>query len=482
MCRLREYLNEKPEELRHYLRRFLPQELYHKFGCDDFAWTDSLLSVQQDSPGKLTLAMDEYNYELGLLMAAREEAYKARKSTGYYDFRINTYERESILSFLSRRNIMPQYGFPVDTVSMQVVSQKTGSSFGVELQRDLAMAIAEYAPGSQVVANGQLFTGRYIKRLPNVNWKRYDYVDCPECGTLNIEVNTRDEGNERLETCKVCCAPLEIHKQKTFLVPAFGFEADPNDVKKPGLTRPERTYRGEVSYVGYRSDATFENVQIAGADVELQFCSQDEMAVLNKSDFYVCEQCGYAEVNQKFVRSITKEHHASNGHKCFNSHLKSYSLGYRFETDVLQVRFLNPALTTDEYEKAVSILYGILRGAAGALELEEQDISGCLQGFYHPDAQAYCYGFVLYDTTPGGAGHVKRLADPALLEKALRLALSYMERCTCGGEDGNASCYACLRAYGNQKIHDKLKRSYVIQFLREIGITPDQKTSIEAAG
>ena len=118
---------------------------------------------------------------------------------------------------------------------------------------------------------------------------------------------------------------------------------------------------------------------------------------------------------------------------------------------------------------------------AGALELEEQDISGCLQGFYHPSAQSYCYGFVLYDTTPGGAGHVKRLANPALLEKALQLALSYMERCTCGGEDGNASCYACLRAYGNQKIHDKLKRSYVIEFLREIGITPYKGVFIDTA-
>ena len=100
---------------------------------------------------------------------------------------------------------------------------------------------------------------------------------------------------------------------------------------------------------------------------------------------------------------------------------------------------------------------------------------------YHPSAQSYCYGFVLYDTTPGGAGHVKRLANPALLEKALQLALSYMEHCTCGGEDGNASCYACLRAYGNQKIHDKLKRSYVIEFLREIGITPYKKVFIDTA-
>lgn len=469
---LRQYLNEQPNELQCFLKRFLPPELYRNFGCESFSWIEQLLSEDPDAPGKLMLAMNEYHYELSRLKEARMEAFKKHQSTGYYEFRINNYERESILSFLSRHNIMPQYGFPVDTVSLQVASIKNGTSYGVELQRDLAMAIAEYAPGSQLVANGQLFTGRYIKRLPKVNWKRYDYIECPECKTLNIEVNIDDNENERLRHCKVCSAALEASKQRTFLVPAFGFEADPNDIKKPGLTRPERTYRGEVAYVGYRSDATVERIRLANTFIDIQLASQDEMAVLNKSDFYVCESCGYAEVDHSFLRSIQKEHQDSKGHKCFYSKLKRYSLGYRFETDVLQLRFIGSALTANEYEKAISILYGILRGATAALELEEQDISGCLQSYSCPSSQSFCYGFILYDTTPGGAGHVKRLANPALLEKALQLALAYMERCTCGGEEGEASCYACLRAYSNQKIHDKLKRSYVIRFLREIGIEP----------
>lgn len=470
VIKLRAYLESKPEELRQFIRAFLPEELYRRFGCDDFAWVKQLMADEASYHGKLTLAMEEYDYELDLLMRARQEAFDKRRSTAYFDARINNYERESILSFFSRHNIMPQYGFPIDTVSMCVASPKSGVSFGVELQRDLAMAIAEYAPGSQVVANGQLFIGRYIKRLPNVNWKRYDYINCDECGTLNIEVNTGEGENERLEKCRVCSAALDSSAQHTFIVPAFGFEADPNDIRKPGLTRPERTYRGEVSYVGYRSDATIKRMHIGSASIAMQFCSQDEMAVLNRSEFFVCEYCGYAEVNPTFRRYEKKEHRTSSGYKCFNQNLHSYSLGYRFETDVLQLRFLDPALMIKEYDKALSLLHGILRGVVSALELEDQDISGCLQGFYLPEAQSYCYGLVLYDTTPGGAGHVKRLMDSNVLMKALRMALEHVERCGCGGEEGTASCYACLRSYGNQKVHDLLKRSYVIQFLRGIGI------------
>jgi hypothetical protein len=43
-----------------------------------------------------------------------------------------------------------------------------------------------------------------------------------------------------------------------------------------------------------------------------------------------------------------------------------------------------------------------------------------------------------------------------------------MQQCDCGGEYGDTSCYSCLRNYYNQKYHDRLKRSYVVDFLREV--------------
>ena len=37
------------------------------------------------------------------------------------------------------------------------------------------MAISEYAPDSQIVANGNLITSRYIRKIPNMSWKQFDY-------------------------------------------------------------------------------------------------------------------------------------------------------------------------------------------------------------------------------------------------------------------------------------------------------------------
>lgn len=456
------YLRSHPEEVREYLRAFLPVELYERFGCDSFEWLDSLLA-QED--GKLTCAVEEYRYEVDLLRQAMQEAFEQDRSTSYLLQRVKNYEQESILSFLSRRNIMPQYGFPIDTVPMQVTSRPGEPGFGVELQRDLAVAIAEYAPDSQVVANGQLFTGRYIRKVPRIGWKMYDYVTCESCGTLNIELHIDQRVNPRLEKCHVCEMELNQDAQSTFLVPSFGFSADPNDIRKPGLVRPQRSYRSDIAYVGYRGQASLKELSVGKHQVSIQYASKDEMAVLNRSNFYVCESCGYAETSSTFMRSCEMKHVMPSGRPCKQERLHRYSLGYRFETDVFQLRFLDKPLSIAEPDEALSVLYGIMRGITAELNLEDQDINGCLQCYRDSETNAYCYGLVYYDSTPGGAGHVKRLMDSAVLERVLQCTLQMMKNCTCGGGEGDTSCYTCLRMYKNQKSHDQLKRRYVIDFL-----------------
>jgi len=71
-----------------------------------------------------------------------------------------------LIEFLVRNNILPKYGFPVDTVELNVSPSVQGKQSVKELTlaRDLQMAIAEYAPGSQVIADGWMYTSRYIRR------------------------------------------------------------------------------------------------------------------------------------------------------------------------------------------------------------------------------------------------------------------------------------------------------------------------------
>ena len=91
--------------------------------------------------------------------------------------RLRTVLEESTLNFLSRTAILPKYGFPVDTVELEVKGESS-SMRHISLQRDLSQAVAEYAPGSQVVANKQVWESGGVKLVqgqePVTRYYRYD--------------------------------------------------------------------------------------------------------------------------------------------------------------------------------------------------------------------------------------------------------------------------------------------------------------------
>ena len=51
---------------------------------------------------------------------------------------INTLEGRNILTFLSQRNVIPKYGFPVDVVELQIYHHGKDAN-GLELDRDLKL-------------------------------------------------------------------------------------------------------------------------------------------------------------------------------------------------------------------------------------------------------------------------------------------------------------------------------------------------------
>lgn len=304
-----------------------------------------------------------------------------------------------------------------------------------------------------------------------MSWKIYDYIKCDKCNTLNLHPHLT-MNDDKFKTCKQCGEELSISKKETFLIPSFGFEAGyegKDKITKPKLVKPEKTYRGEISYVG-NSEFEFIKHEVGVGCVEVSNSKMDEMAVLNKSNFFVCESCGYTELadvpGKRFIR---KSHNKSSGYHCQNDGqniLKKFALGYRFATDVVQIKFLYPQIT--DIDEANSILYGLLSGMCVGLNIERTDISGCLQYFYNKETKIGNYALMLFDKTPGGAGHVSRLNEAGVLEAVLKETLNLVSHCTCGGELGDSSCYACLRNYYNQQQHDNLKRMYVIKFLGEM--------------
>ena len=451
----KQYLYSRPEDLKEYLLAFLPKQLSNCFDVEEFGWIELLFSEKTGEEGALKKAVDAFSDELQQLNEQLELLNREKKYNGGILQRIRNYNNESIISFMSRNNILPKYGFPVDTVEMTVNNERSG----LQLSRDLSMAISEYAPGSQIVANGELITSRFIKKAPRLSWKMYAYVRCPDCNTLNKELYIDED--TVIPICKQCgkvFGETKDTKTNVFLIPEYGFVSE-DKIRVPGLKKPARTYNGEISYVGFKEEMETHEYTVFGTKVLIKNTHNDEMAILNRSPFYVCEQCGYAELDsESFFPKKKKKHKNPSGYYCQSEVLNKFSLGYTFKTDVVIIDF--PDHQICNWNQGLSILYALLRGICLYLNIEEGDISGCLQML---DGS---YSMVIFDNTPGGAGHAKRLDNAANLEGVLRQAYAIVSECTCGGPEGDSSCYFCLRNYRNQKYHDDIKRKYAIDFFK----------------
>ena len=139
-------------------------------------------------------------------------------------------------------------------------------------------------------------------------------------------------------------------------------------------------------------------------------------------------------------------------------------LAHEIRTDILQLRFqgcVPPAPFTTERAFWLSFVAAFLNGASDALNIDAGDLGGTYHGW---SEESYVGELVVYDRIPGGAGHIQRILDQ--LDRVLNAALIRVRDCKC--PDVEASCYACLRSYGNQFYWEELKRKPVYEWLGSI--------------
>ena len=461
--RLHEFLNMHPENLRNYLLKIVPKDLQNFFGIKDYSWVSLLFNEDEGAKGYCNLVIDKYNDDITALEKAKVELIEENKNgVDRITRSIRTIKDQRIIEFLSKNNLIPKYGFPVDTVELQGIGINSANSM-LRLNRDLFSAISEYAPESEVVADGNLIKSRYVRKLPGYEWPKYNYAECPECLTLNRTLSIH-----RIKKCR--CGKELNGRGHQYIIPKFGFQMDTEGMKPVGLNKPERTYKGSVSYIGDENKIEFHEYNICGHQVLLGNSKMDLLAVLNKSSFYICEVCGYGIVNEKATDRIVKYNHKNpNGYKCASDKLVSYALGHELQTDVVLLKFLDCEVY--KQDEAWTILYSMLEGLSRTMNIDRNELSGCLQWYRENDNTPGNFGFVLFDNTPGGAGYVRKLIEPTIFANMLREAFYIVSNCECGGEAADTACYSCLCNYYNQKQHDILKRKYAIEFFQQFSLS-----------
>jgi len=464
--KLQEYLENKPVVILESLKRTIPENLHGIFDLENWGWIKGLLDYKE---GALETAdaqiRDEYDslreyydWKEKEWISTRDQRRrnKINADMRWADDSTNTIKRRQLIDFLATHTVIPKYGFPVDVVELTPLSHIKESK-NIRLERDLRIAISEFAPGSQVVANGYVWESAGLKLVKDRALDEYWFVVCHNCRRFDKEKRTSDTSS--LKECKGCGYKFSKNDIKTFITPIFGFvtsrELEP---PKPGESRPKREFTTRPYFFDYQEPKE-EEFNIGKLKINCRYSSHGELAVICKGKkgmgFCICFKCGAAFSK----RPKGNTHKTPIGEECPSPSLRGHLyLGHTFTTDVLTISLEEYTFDIGRMDQSFwySLLYAILEGVNQALGIRRQDLDGCLYPYEGRIA------LVLFDNVPGGAGHIKRVMDKQNLYEVLKNALDRVKNCTCGPE---TSCYGCLRNYQNQFCHEQLKRGIILEFL-----------------
>ena len=419
---------EGNSDLKNCLLQIVPESMHYETGLKDEEWINLIVGDDSHFSASEASICADYN-DMDRL---RNEYFKQRKSSDRINKRMKTIAEEKSLNFLSRKAVIPKYGFPVDVVELDTCS-KDGRSSGVTLQRDLSQAIAEYAPGGKVVANKLEWESYGVKIVheKGLAIRHYHYDKARN-------FDQWEEGNSS--------KPEDSYR---YIIPEFGFVTPLFKEPKAPSRRSQRLYTTRPFFLKQEEPET---KNILGVKVTAP--RPGTLVILcegkNKQGFYVCLSCGSHTITRK------NKHETPFGRTCQKGTLERFSLGHEMVTDVVRLQF--PQLC-DEWH-TYSVAYAILLGAAETLNVPANDLNVTITGGSKPEETA----IVLYDNVPGGAGLVAQLEQEKVFLEVIANARNRVEgNCGC-----DSSCYGCLRSYRNQFAHPHLDRKKALEVFEEI--------------
>lgn len=488
--KLRELIMEKPAGLTELLKlTFASAGSEVQNYAVSYCWTDGF--VGED--GALSATVNEYN---GTLKAYEDENQrliqiiikdpKQANRLSALARQKDLYQKERLIDMFSRHNVLPRYGFPVDTAELTPIQDaaKATNAYGSEsgklqMQRDLKMAISEYAPGAKVIAGGEMYTSRYVRKAfmgrgESTDFHRGFVYYCEACDAWNFNQVKKDCDQK----CIKCGRTLNNKKAwESSIEPREGFFAA-YDVQKVPRERPSHSYANQAAYIGDGRKLAVYRYSVGDHTVMLSSSSKDKIMITSQRPFYICHVCGYGlgvsdtvknksgrgidkvvtnDLREGFKPAIEVQHETTRHTPCKSTTLIRERFHHIFETDVVTIKF--DRFCQDE-RMMHSVTNALLRAMADVLDIEETEIAAC-HGFSRDGLSVF-----LYDTAAGGAGHIHRLLKQETLQCVLEKALYIVKNCTC-----DSSCYSCLRSYDNQRIHEQLDRHLAADYLESFADT-----------
>jgi ATP-dependent helicase YprA (DUF1998 family) len=472
LLRLEAWLGENETRLDEELGRWVP--------TFSFGLNEKIPEAEQ------TIAQSIENLRVRLRAFLPIDEYARREElTGLQREALESRLEESLLEALIGHAVLPRYAFPTDVVTFWVSKLRRPGDptfkrvFDYEPQRDLQLALTEYAPGRSLTIDkwrfesAALFSPYEPSAAPTLA-RRQPYTACRACSFVSLDADAAS-----LTLCPCCGSDQVVHAH--FITPA-GFAPDINEKREVD--------RGQaITYAGMTDRARLE-VQDPGGDWNSElyagrlrvWTGPRMLTVVNKGvgdrGFRVCPDCGRSEpefgpgfTQTTLVRGgnpVQHKHPLEQGAICTGVADGPFYLGHRFPTDALLLRMkvgspmalgtpATPGLLSRAARMALtSLVEAVALSASRELQIDEGEISGWwapVLGSRTDEAQLY-----LYDLLPGGAGYARAVG--AALDDVFAATEQLLSECDCA-----SSCYRCIRHYGNNYIHASLDRHLALHLL-----------------
>ena len=323
------------QALKDSLRRIVPPELGDLILGND-AWIEGIAG----SDSRFARAEIEVCADHRRIQEIIEELVRTRptgwdRKTGQLERRAKTIAGERALAFLSRKAIIPKYGFPVDVVELDTRPQRR-DSMGVSLQRDLSQAIAEYAPGGKVVANKKEWESCGVKTIPGKEFRVTHY--------------SYDSARNFRQWNEIESPSPQLRK---YLEPVFGFVTPLFEEPKVPRGRARCLYTTRPFFPGFPGFEVSPPETETLPGVTVTQARPGRLIILcegrNQKGFYICRVCGRHMTDPQGAHKTPEES------EC-NGTLDQFSLGHELETDLVRIRFSQLADEWDAYSLAYAVL------------------------------------------------------------------------------------------------------------------------------
>lgn len=374
--------------------------------------------------------------------------------------------KKNVLTFLSESGFLPAGGIPTGVVEFNT---KFVTDIRNTIDRHVSMpsynltrALAEYAPGMEVVIDGWTYTSGGIELQGNFGQQANKSIlqHCTSCGHEQILV-----GNLGIDTkCPVCenNTLRGVNDSSTFteIIEPAGFAVDLFDNKKRQIKEASNAQYIEPLLINVKpwQESSHPVVEYRDSlpNAEIVYYNNG-----NGSGFSVCLDCGKASQNPE---TLVNHNRLRGGKKEGNSTCQgnpdsirhNIMLVARFQTDFFEIRFRNENGSLVHNKRALYTLgHVFVKSLCAYLAIEEQEVDFGIKKYKGFDS------IFLFDTARGGAGYVAQFGDH--FEKICQSALNIVNRTCC-----ETACTKCLIDRKSQFYMDSLDKKEAKKFLERI--------------